>query len=121
VQGVANAACLEGFSFPALLSVAPYCATRCLLHTEVRLSLEVTAQGLRTPWESVYWWFGRWRIDGTLERLNAALREQLRSRLGRDPLPPSAGIADAQSAKTTGVGGERRGYDGNKKVPGLYM
>src|SRR5688500_5349023 len=33
------------------------------------------------PWETVYWWFGRWRVDGTFERLNAALRERLRSRL----------------------------------------
>ena len=60
------------------------------------------------PWETVYWWFGRWRADGTFERLNAALREALRARSGRDPLP-SAGIADSQSAKTTGVGGEQRG------------
>ncbi len=69
------------------------------------------------PWKSVYDWFRRWRIDGTWERLNAELRERLRSRLGRDP-NPSAGIVDSQSAKTTGVGGEQRGYDGGKKVRG---
>ena len=31
---------------------------------------------------------------------------------------PSAGIVDSQSANTTGVGGEQRGYDGGKKVRG---
>jgi putative transposase len=57
-------------------------------------------------------------MDGTFERLNTAfVPERLRSRLGTNPLP-SAGIADSQRTKTTGVGGEHRGYDGNKKVRG---
>ena len=56
-------------------------------------------------------------IDGIWERLNAVLRERLRLCLGRNARP-SAGIVDSQSASTTGVGGEQRGYDGGKKVRG---
>ena len=49
------------------------------------------------PWETVYWWFGRWRVDGTFEQLNAALRQRLRARLGRRNPLPSAGVAETPS------------------------
>ena len=55
------------------------------------------------PWKTVYHYFRLWRLEGTWEKLNAGLREQVRSQSGREATP-SAGVMDSQSARTTARG-----------------
>jgi transposase len=52
------------------------------------------------PPKTVYHYFRLWRLDGTWERINGALRERVRVMAGREATP-SAAIVDSQSARTT--------------------
>lgn len=71
------------------------------------------------PWQTVYGYFRDWSVDGTLDRVHDALREQVRAKQEKRNPEPSAGIVDSQSVKGSDtVSTQTRGYDGAKKING---
>ena len=66
-------------------------------------------------WKTVYPYFRMWRSDGTWERLNSILREQVRTAAGREA-SPSAGSIDSQSVKTSKKGASAVGMVARKST-----
>jgi transposase len=70
------------------------------------------------PPGTVYWWFAKWAVDGTLQRIHDVLRERVRVAAGRR-VAPSAAIIDSQSVRAADtVPKHSRGWDAGKKVNG---
>jgi putative transposase len=68
-------------------------------------------------WELVYYYFSKWKNDGTIEMIHELLRDKIRVKAGKE-VSPSIGLIDSQSIKTTRRGGLSRGVDGGKKING---
>jgi putative transposase len=97
------------YSYRALLNAIFYlvktgCQWRMLPHDYPR-------------WQTVYFYFSRWKRNGTLEQMQQALVEKERFKRGRNT-EPTVGIIDAQSVKTTLVAAEAKGFDAAKRIKG---
>ena len=69
------------------------------------------------PWESSYYYFRKWKLNGLIEELHDFLVEKVRINKGKKECP-SVGIIDSQSVKATNMCEGNIGYDGGKKIKG---
>jgi putative transposase len=53
-------------------------------------------------WQLVYYYFTKWKRDGTIEEVHESLHKHTRKLAGRD-VCPSLGLIDSQSVKTPEV------------------
>lgn len=69
------------------------------------------------PWQTVYYYFSKWKNEGLLEEIFDTLRGIVRRLSGRAE-SPSLGIIDSRSVRTSHHIDGQRGIDGNKKIKG---
>lgn len=68
------------------------------------------------PWQTVYYYYRRWRHSGLWDLLHDCLHKRVRRKNGKQD-SPSVGIVESQSVKTVQQGGQR-GYDAAKRIKG---
>jgi transposase len=67
------------------------------------------------PWQSAYYYFRRWKADGTLERPSAALNQWEWERRGK-PATPNLLCIDSQSVRAAALVGRETRIDGSKLI-----
>jgi putative transposase len=70
------------------------------------------------PKSDVYFYFARWRDDGSWRNIVDALRTKVRTEVGHRDATPSAASIDSQTVKTAGQPATDTGFDGGKKITG---
>ena len=68
-------------------------------------------------WQTVYYYFRKWRMDGTWESMNHKLQQWVRVLEDREP-NPSAAIVDCQSVENGTMVSQAVGFDSGKLVKG---
>jgi Transposase and inactivated derivatives len=69
------------------------------------------------PWNTVYFYYRKWKNEGIIEELHEVLRDYLRKKVGKKR-SPSVGIIDSRSIKTSHHSDCTKGIDGGKKIKG---
>jgi transposase len=78
----------------------------------MRVLLEADERGLSGVRGNACHYFRKWRIEGTWERMNRAVRERLRVRLGRNPQLSAANVPKPANTFYASASGKAHGYVG---------
>jgi transposase len=69
------------------------------------------------PYSTVYYYFAKWREDGSWKRIHDHLVQWVRVDAGREPTPSAASM-DSQTVPTAVMVHQEVGYDGGKQTKG---